>query len=301
MPTSGCAGRGTCATGAGRCSGTCVGRCASWPWPTAGWPGRPPGTGGCSTWSRSCRGRRLTGCSPTSTSGAPAPTASPPAARSTWARRRAPATMRRSPSGWRATSRRSRIPRLASRSSRCCESVTSTTARISTARPELVLIPRDERVHVESSRRDWPDVFMLHDTLDPEHFYGYSGHHGVTGIIAAAGPGIRPGTVPEGSEITQLAATVLRLHGLSSDGPGAADRGDPGPCRGGGHRGGRVVGRRRRRLLGRRGGRHPRAAPRPRLRVGRTPWGQAPYGAWPRLLRRAHRSYDLVDGGHRVA
>ncbi|MGH3140276.1 MAG: alkaline phosphatase family protein, partial [Gaiellales bacterium] len=84
--------------------------------------------------------------------------------------------------------------------------------------PELVLIPRDERVHVESSRRDWPDVFVRHDTLDPEHFYGYSGHHGVTGIIAAAGPGIRPGTVPEGSEITQLAATVLRLHGLSSDG-----------------------------------------------------------------------------------
>jgi predicted AlkP superfamily phosphohydrolase/phosphomutase len=84
--------------------------------------------------------------------------------------------------------------------------------------PELVLIPRDERVHVESSRRDWPDVFMYHDTLDPEHFYGYSGHHGVTGIIAAAGPGIRPGRLPEGSEITQLAATVLRLHGLSSDG-----------------------------------------------------------------------------------
>jgi predicted AlkP superfamily phosphohydrolase/phosphomutase len=84
--------------------------------------------------------------------------------------------------------------------------------------PELVLIPRDERVHVESSRRDWPDVFMRHDTLDPEHFYGYSGHHGVTGIIAAAGPGIRPGTLPEGSEITQLAATVLRLCGLSSEG-----------------------------------------------------------------------------------
>ena len=84
--------------------------------------------------------------------------------------------------------------------------------------PELVLIPRDERVHVESSRRDWPDVFMRHDTLDPEHFYGYSGHHGVTGIIAAAGPGIRPGDVPDGSEIAQLAATVLRLHGLSSDG-----------------------------------------------------------------------------------
>ena len=81
-----------------------------------------------------CRGRRRTGRSPTSTSGAPAPTASPPAARSTWARRPARATTRRSPIGWRATSRRSRIPRRASRSSRCCESATSTTAPTSTGR-----------------------------------------------------------------------------------------------------------------------------------------------------------------------
>ena len=84
--------------------------------------------------------------------------------------------------------------------------------------PELVLLPHDERVHVESSRRDWPDPVSRHDTLDPEHFYGYSGHHGVTGIIAAAGPGIRPGPVPEGSGIAQVAATVLRLHGLEAAG-----------------------------------------------------------------------------------
>jgi predicted AlkP superfamily phosphohydrolase/phosphomutase len=84
--------------------------------------------------------------------------------------------------------------------------------------PDLLLIPRDERVHVESSRRPWPEAFDRHDHLDPESFYGYSGHHGVTGILAAAGPGIRPGEVPAGSHIAQLAATILQLHGLAAEG-----------------------------------------------------------------------------------
>ena len=84
--------------------------------------------------------------------------------------------------------------------------------------PELLILPRDERVHVESSRRDWPEAFDRHDRLDPESFYGYSGHHGVDGILAAAGPGIRAGGSPDGSTIEQMAATILHLHGLSTDG-----------------------------------------------------------------------------------
>jgi predicted AlkP superfamily phosphohydrolase/phosphomutase len=83
--------------------------------------------------------------------------------------------------------------------------------------PELVLLPRDERIHVESSRRPWTAVFDRHETLDPAHAYGYSGHHGLNGIIAAAGPGIRMADVPAGSEITQMAATLLALHGVASE------------------------------------------------------------------------------------
>jgi predicted AlkP superfamily phosphohydrolase/phosphomutase len=82
--------------------------------------------------------------------------------------------------------------------------------------PELVILPRDERIHVDSSRRAWPAAFERHEHLDPESFYGYSGHHGLTGILAAAGPGIRPADVPTGSEITQLAATILALLGLEA-------------------------------------------------------------------------------------
>jgi predicted AlkP superfamily phosphohydrolase/phosphomutase len=84
--------------------------------------------------------------------------------------------------------------------------------------PELVVLPRDERIHVDSSRRPWAHSFERHDRLDPELFYGYSGHHGLHGILAAAGPGIRPAALPDGCEITQLPATVLRLFGLSASG-----------------------------------------------------------------------------------
>ena len=79
-----------------------------------------------------------------------------------------------------------------------------------------MILPRDERIHVESSRRSWRTAFERHDHLDPESFYGYSGHHGVTGILAAAGPGIRTADVPAGSEITQIPATILALHGLAA-------------------------------------------------------------------------------------
>jgi predicted AlkP superfamily phosphohydrolase/phosphomutase len=91
--------------------------------------------------------------------------------------------------------------------------------------PELVLLPRDERIHVESSRRDWPSAFERHERLDPELFYGYSGHHGQTGILAAAGPGIAVGDPPV-AEITEAPAWILSLFGLvahDQDGrPGSA-------------------------------------------------------------------------------
>ncbi len=84
--------------------------------------------------------------------------------------------------------------------------------------PELVLLPYDERINVNPSRRRWEHAFEPHERLDPEISYGYSGHHGVNGILAAAGPGIEPSDLPEGSEIVQLPATILRLLGLSAEG-----------------------------------------------------------------------------------
>lgn len=84
--------------------------------------------------------------------------------------------------------------------------------------PELVILPRDERIHVDSSRRRWPSAFDRHDHLDPSSFYGYSGHHGQTGILAAAGPGIRRAPMPTGVDITRLPSTLLALLGLSAEG-----------------------------------------------------------------------------------
>src|SRR5262249_48601968 len=84
--------------------------------------------------------------------------------------------------------------------------------------PELMLIPYDERINVDPSRRRWAEPFERHENLDPEASYGYSGHHGVTGLPAAPGPGIQPADVPAGAEIVQLPATILRLLGLSAEG-----------------------------------------------------------------------------------
>jgi predicted AlkP superfamily phosphohydrolase/phosphomutase len=84
--------------------------------------------------------------------------------------------------------------------------------------PELVILPHDERIHVDSSRRPWQSAFDLHDRLDPDVFYGYSGHHGLIGILAAAGPGIAVADVPDSCDITQLPATMLRLFGLAAGG-----------------------------------------------------------------------------------
>jgi predicted AlkP superfamily phosphohydrolase/phosphomutase len=85
--------------------------------------------------------------------------------------------------------------------------------------PELVILPRDERIHVESSRRAWAHPFERHETLDPSSFYGYSGHHGLYGILAAAGPGIGArAALASSAEIVQLPATLLRLLGLAAEG-----------------------------------------------------------------------------------
>jgi predicted AlkP superfamily phosphohydrolase/phosphomutase len=84
--------------------------------------------------------------------------------------------------------------------------------------PELILLPYDERIHVDASRRRFESAFERRERLDPEHAYGFSAHHGVNGILAAGGPGIRPADLPEGAEIVQLAGTILRLLGLSAEG-----------------------------------------------------------------------------------
>lgn len=86
--------------------------------------------------------------------------------------------------------------------------------------PELVILPRDERIYVDASRRPWTTAFERHEHLDPASSYGYSGHHGVHGILAAAGPGIRIADLPP-AEITQMPATLLSLFGLAADLDGA--------------------------------------------------------------------------------
>ena len=136
--------------------------------------------------------------------------------------------------------------------------------------PELVVMPHDERVYVDASRAPLDVAVRPPREARPEISYGFSGHHGLTGILAAPGPGIQPAAVPEDAEITQLAATILRLFGLEPEGLDGAPLDD---VLGELETVGRAQGQapatldRGRRLL--RGGRarHPRAAPRPRLRV----------------------------------
>jgi predicted AlkP superfamily phosphohydrolase/phosphomutase len=81
--------------------------------------------------------------------------------------------------------------------------------------PELVLLPFDERVHVESSHQQWPDVFERHERLLVRGSGHFSGQHARTGILAAAGPGIRSADVPDGADITQLPATLLGLFAVA--------------------------------------------------------------------------------------
>jgi predicted AlkP superfamily phosphohydrolase/phosphomutase len=82
--------------------------------------------------------------------------------------------------------------------------------------PELVLLPRDERIHVDSTRQRWSETFQRHEHLFARGTAHFSGQHAVTGILAAAGPGIAVADVPRGSDITQIPATLLALHGLEA-------------------------------------------------------------------------------------
>ena len=83
--------------------------------------------------------------------------------------------------------------------------------------PELVLLPRDERVHVDSTRQRWSETFQRHERLFTRGTAHFSGQHALTGILAAAGPGVGRVAVPPGFEITQIPATLLALHGLEAE------------------------------------------------------------------------------------
>lgn len=96
--------------------------------------------------------------------------------------------------------------------------------------PELVLLPRDERIHVDSTRQRWSETFQRHERLFARGTAHFSGQHAVDGILAAAGPGIAAADVPQGSHITQMPATLLALHGLEAplDAPAIDAIFDPG-------------------------------------------------------------------------
>jgi predicted AlkP superfamily phosphohydrolase/phosphomutase len=82
--------------------------------------------------------------------------------------------------------------------------------------PDFVLLPRDERIHVDSSRQRWSEAFQRHERLFARGTAHFSGQHAVTGILAAAGPGITNAELPAGCEITQIPATILALHGFAA-------------------------------------------------------------------------------------
>jgi predicted AlkP superfamily phosphohydrolase/phosphomutase len=83
--------------------------------------------------------------------------------------------------------------------------------------PDLVVTSRDPRILVSASRRRFASPWMVHDRLDPEESenYGFSGHHGPIGVIAAAGPAVTHGRV-EDPTIADLAPTVLALLGVDA-------------------------------------------------------------------------------------
>jgi predicted AlkP superfamily phosphohydrolase/phosphomutase len=81
--------------------------------------------------------------------------------------------------------------------------------------PELVVLPRDERIHVASAPRPGQSPFDLLDRLDRGG--NWSGHHAVNGFLLAEGPGIVHGSVPDGASFGQIASTLLALHGLDAD------------------------------------------------------------------------------------
>jgi predicted AlkP superfamily phosphohydrolase/phosphomutase len=83
--------------------------------------------------------------------------------------------------------------------------------------PDLFLLARDERVHADSSCQLWDDAFQRNDRLVVGRSTSYSGQHGLTGILAAAGPGIRKADLRYGAELVSVPATLLALLGLSAE------------------------------------------------------------------------------------
>jgi predicted AlkP superfamily phosphohydrolase/phosphomutase len=81
--------------------------------------------------------------------------------------------------------------------------------------PELVVLPRDERIHVASAPRPGRSPFDLLDRVDKGG--NWTGHHAVNGFLLAEGPGIVRGPVPNGASFGQVASTLLALHGLDAD------------------------------------------------------------------------------------
>jgi predicted AlkP superfamily phosphohydrolase/phosphomutase len=78
--------------------------------------------------------------------------------------------------------------------------------------PELLVLPRDERIHVGSSPRPMVPPFEVLDSLEGSQ--NWSGHHSVDGFLIAGGPGIRRAPLVEEPTVGQMAATLLALHGL---------------------------------------------------------------------------------------
>ena len=81
--------------------------------------------------------------------------------------------------------------------------------------PELIVLPRDERIHVASTPR--PDAEPLQVLDDLEEGGSWSGHHAVSGFLVASGSGIVRGSETDGATFGQMAATLLALHGLDAD------------------------------------------------------------------------------------
>lgn len=80
--------------------------------------------------------------------------------------------------------------------------------------PDLVLVPHDERIYVDALRCAGCAPFERHTEILKGSYGAFSGQHAVTGILAAAGPGIRRNAPVEGSDIAALPATLLALLGL---------------------------------------------------------------------------------------
>ncbi len=82
--------------------------------------------------------------------------------------------------------------------------------------PDLVITANDPRVMIDSSRRTWQSPWIRHTHLDPAENYGFSGHHGSIGIMAAAGPSVSHRALRDAG-MQDLAPTVLALLGVEAD------------------------------------------------------------------------------------